>query len=70
MTSNARSLEKVLENYELIINNDYHFAIYLSNQDEISIINFALNSPKLGLLCLWEIFEKYLLLLNYELMLL
>lgn len=52
MVSNASLLEKLIESYELIINNDHDFITCPSNQDIVFIINLALNSAKLGLLYL------------------
>ena len=65
---NAGLLEELIEGYELIVNNDIKFPIWLSSPG-ISIINLALTSPDLGPLRVWEISEKYPSLLDHELIL-
>lgn len=46
---NAGPLEELIENYELIINNNTKFPIYISSPG-MSIIDLALTSLNLGLL--------------------
>lgn len=65
---NARSLETLIETYELLINNDSDYTTRPSSA-EISIINLALTSLELGPLHIWEIPEKYPSLSDHELIL-
>ena len=65
---NAERLEKLIETYELLINNDPNFATCLSSPG-MSIIYLALTSPELGPLRVWEIPEEYPSLSDHELIL-
>lgn len=65
---NAGPLEKLIENFKLILNNT-NFPTRPSSLG-ISIINLALTSPALGLLRVWEILEDFLFLSDHELILL
>lgn len=64
---NAGLLEEVIENYELIINNSPEYATLPASQGGFSIIDLALISPELGLICHWEILKKYPSLSDHEL---
>lgn len=55
---NTKPLKKLIESYELIINNDTKFPIHLSNPG-MSIIDLALTRSNLDSLQVWEILEKY-----------
>lgn len=70
MRKNAGPLNKLIESYELIVNNDLDFATFLSSQSAVSIIHLAPSSLELGPLCLWQIPKEYSFLLNHELILL
>lgn len=70
MNKNARLLEKLYDNYELIVNNDPNYTICLSSQRQLTIIDLKPNSLKVGQLFVYKIFEKYSSLLYYKLILL
>ena len=58
----------MIEIYDLIVNNDTDFLTCLASYG-IFIIDLALTSPKLDLLWVWEIPEKYPSFLDHELIL-
>ena len=66
---NVGLLEKLIEKYELPVNNDTDFPTRPGSRG-ISIIDLALTSPSLGLLRVWEIPEEYPSLSDHELILL
>lgn len=66
---NARLLKKLIDKYELIINNNTDFST-CPQSSRMSIINLVLIIVSLELLMLWEIPEKYSLILNNELIML
>ena len=63
---NARPLEELIDNYELIVNNNTDF-LTRPLSPGISIIDLALTSPELGPLRVWEFPEEYPSLSDHEL---
>ena len=67
-SKNVGPLEELIEGFELIVNNNTNFLTHPSSQG-ISIIDLALTCPKLGILRVWKIPEKYPSLSDHELIL-
>lgn len=67
---NMGSLEELIDNYKLRINNNPDHVLRPSSQGSISIIDLPLTSPGLSLLYIQKISEEYLSLSDHELILL
>lgn len=55
----AGLLKKLIDSYELMVNNDIDYSTQASSQGLVSIIDLALGSSKLGPLYIKKISEKY-----------
>lgn len=66
---NITIFQILIEQFWFLINKKPEDAMY-SFIRKISVIDLVWSLPQLGLLILWEILEKYLLLSDYELIVL